>query len=95
MPEKGQYLPGVEGEGVSLRKIKAVDEAFDELIGHRERRMKAGQKESDASAVLTALFHKHNLRSYTYDETKYVLKGKEKIVRAPKDDDNGADTETV
>lgn len=81
----------MEGEGVALRKIKAVDDAFDELLGHRQRRMSAGEKEAAASEILTKLFHKHNLRSYTYDDTKYVIKGKEKVVRAPKDEDNGGE----
>jgi len=86
---RNEELPGVEGEGVSPVSIKAVDNAFDELIGHRTRRMNAAEKESASSAVLVALFHKHNLKVYTYDEKKYTLATIEKIKLKPKDEDNG------
>jgi len=79
-------LPGVQGEGVSPVSIKAVDNAFDELIGHRTRRMNAAEKESAASAVLVTLFHRHNLKVYTYDDRKYTLAQVEKIKLAPKDE---------
>jgi hypothetical protein len=85
-------LPGVEGEGVSQqKKIKAVEDAFGDLLAHRTKRMKAGENEGEASKVLTALFHKHSLKHYFYDDVKYVLQGKEKIIKAPKDvdGDNG------
>ena len=84
---KQDDLSGVEGPGVSVPKIKAVSDAFDTLLAHRQKRMAHGEKEQEASAVLTELFHRHNLKCYTHDEVKYVLKGKEKIVKAPKDVD--------
>jgi hypothetical protein len=88
MPPQPEDLPGVEGEGVSQQKrIKAVEEAFGDLLAHRAKRMKAGENEQASSAVLTALFHKHNLKHYFYDDVKYMLQGKEKIIKAPKDVD--------
>ncbi len=86
---RNEELPGVEGEGVSPVTIKAVDNAFEELLGHRTRRMNAAEKEAAASAVLVALFHKHSLKVYTYDERKYTLAHIEKVKLAPKDEDNG------
>lgn len=84
---KQDDLTGVAGEGVSIPKIKAVEDAFDDLLAHRTKRMQHGEKEQAASAVLTALFHKHSLKRYVHDDVPYVLKGKEKIVKAPKDVD--------
>lgn len=78
------------GPGVEIPSIKAVDEAFDELLGHRKRRMSAGEKEADASAVLVKLFHKHNLKKYRYDDKLYTIKQIEKVTIAPKED-NGAE----
>jgi len=89
MARNDQELPGVVGEGVEPVTIKAVDAAFDELIGHRTRRMNAAEKEQAASAVLVALFHKHNLKVYTYDERKYTLAHIEKVKLAPKEDEAG------
>jgi hypothetical protein len=78
-------LPGVEGEGVSQqKKIKAVEEAFGDLLSAREKRMTHGEKEQAASAVLVQLFHRHNLKDYTYDDRKYTLAQVEKIKLAPK-----------
>jgi len=84
---RNDELPGVVGEGVAPVKIKTVDNAFEDLLAHRGKRMSSGVKEQEAAAVLTDLFHKHNLKCYYFDEVKYVLKGKEKIVKAPKDVD--------
>jgi hypothetical protein len=84
-------LPGVEGEGVSQKKIKAVEEAFSDLLSAREKRMSHGEKEQAASAVLVQLFHRHNLKVYTYDDKKYTLATVEKIKLKPKDENGEAD----
>lgn len=77
-----------EGEGVSpQKKIKAVEEAFGDLLGAREKRMAHGEKEQAASAVLVQLFHRHNLKVYTYDDKKYTLATVEKIKLKPKDEE--------
>ena len=89
MARNDQELPGVVGEGVEPVTIKAVDAAFDELIGHRTRRMNAAEKEQAASAVLVALFHKHSLKVYVYDEKKYTLKQIEKIKIFKEEEANG------
>jgi hypothetical protein len=85
MPKQDD-LAGVEGPGVSVPKIKAVEEAFDALIGARTKRMSWGEKEGEASAALVELFHKHNLRVYTFDDKRYTLKQIEKIKLLPKDE---------
>lgn len=84
-------LPGVEGEGVSPVKIKAVDTAFDELIGARSKRMSWGEKEGEASAALVTLFHKHNLKVYVFDDKNYTLKQIEKIKLAPKEEEENGE----
>jgi len=83
---KNVDLPGVEGPGVSPVRIKAVDEAFDALIGARTKRMSWGEKEAEASAELVALFHKNDLSIYVFDDRKYTLKQIEKIKLLPKDE---------
>lgn len=88
---KQDDLGGIEGEGVSPVKIKAVDTAFDELIGARSKRMSWGEKEGEASATLVNLFHKHNLKVYTFDDKKYTLATIEKIKLKPKDEENGSE----
>jgi hypothetical protein len=87
MARNDQELPAMVGDGVEVVKIKAVEEAFDELLGHRTRRMNAAEKEQAASAVLVALFHKHNLKVYNYDDKKYTLATIEKVKLAPKEED--------
>lgn len=82
-------LPGVEGEGVSQKKVKAIEEAFGDLLAAREKRMSHGEKEQAASAVLVQLFHRHNIKIYTYDDKKYTLATVEKIKLKPKDEENG------
>ena len=80
-------LPGVEGEGVSPVAVKAIDDAFDALISARQKRMSWGEKEAEANASLVALFKKHRISVYTYDERKYKLVDIEKVKLAPKEPD--------
>ncbi len=85
MPQED--LAGVEGEGVSQKKVKAIEDGFAEMLGHRGRRMTAGKKELESSAVLVALFHKHNVKVYYYDDKPYTLATIEKIKLKPKDEE--------
>ena len=77
---------GLKGEGVEKRTIKALDEAMNALLSARSKRMKFGKEEKAASAVVVALFKKHELDAYNYDDTVYDLKSVEKVV-VHKDDD--------
>lgn len=88
---KDNDLPGVEGPGVSIPSIKAVDQAFEDLLDARSKRMKFGEKEADCSSVLIQLFHKHNLKKYRYDEKLYTIKQIEKVTIAPKEDNGSED----
>lgn len=85
---KQSELDAMDGPGVAAVTIKDVDDAFDILLGARSNRMKWGTKEKEAQAALIELFHKHNLKSYNFDDRVYQLKDIEKIVLAPKDDDD-------
>jgi hypothetical protein len=91
MPTESPDLPAMTGDGVERKMIKAVEDAFADLIGHRTRRMNAAEKEQASSAVLVHLFHKHNLKTYVYDDKKYTIKQIEKIKLAPKDEDGSDD----
>jgi hypothetical protein len=85
MPRQQEDLAGVEGEGVSQPKIKAVEDGFEALLNARTNRMKWGTKEKDAQTELIALMEKHELELYNYDDVVYQLKDIKKVVRVPKD----------
>ena len=84
MAAKTEELPGVEGEGVTPKKIKALDTAIDDWRAIVQKRMDLTEKEVEASQRVTDLMHKHGLTAYPYwvdDETQklVVLEGKEKL----------------
>lgn len=81
-------LGGMNGPGVESPKIKAVDEAFDTLIGARGNRMKWGLKEKEAQTELVALMEKNELELYRFDDVVYQLKDIKKVVRLPKEDED-------
>lgn len=85
MPRQQEDLAGVEGPGVSKPKIKAVDEALENLLAARSKRMKFAEQEKDAQAALVELFHKNDLTCYSFDDQVYELVDIEKIKRAKKD----------
>ena len=81
---KTEEIPGMTGEGVSPKKIKALDNAIADWRSIVEDRMNLTEREVSAAAKVTELLHKHNLTSYPYwvdDETQklVVLEGKEKL----------------
>lgn len=85
---RNEDLPGVEGEGVSPVKIKAMDEAFDALLGARGNRMKWATKEKEAQTALIDLFHKTDLKLYVFDDRTYILADIEKVKLKPKDEED-------
>lgn len=85
MPRQQEDLTGVEGPGVSQPKIKAVDEAMENLLAARSKRMKFAEQEKEAQTLLVELFHKHDLTHYSFDDTVYELVDIEKIKRVKKD----------
>lgn len=85
---KQDDLDGIEGEGVSAVKIKAMDEAFDALLGARGNRMKWAAKEKEAQTVLIDLFHKKELKMYVFDDRTYILADIEKVKLKPKDEED-------
>lgn len=87
---RNEELPGVEGPGVSPVKVKALDEAFDELLGARKRRMDWGKKEKDAQSRVLELMKKHEVEVYYYDETPYEIVDIEKVRRKPKDEEENS-----
>lgn len=91
MPEKSQDLPAMEGEGVAPRKIKAVDELFDSLLGARSNRMKWAKKEKEVQTDLIALMEKHELQLYVFDDRVYILADIKKVKLKPKDEEDDGD----
>lgn len=81
---------GLTGDGVERKSIKSLDEAMNELLSARGKRMKFGKEEKEAGARVVELFSKHNLRAYNYDDKTYDLKTIAKVV-VHKDDDEDED----
>jgi len=73
-------LQGMEGEGVSRRKIKAVETASDNYVEVRDKRMKLTEQEVEARAVLIQKMRDNNITEYVYDDHKVLLvPGKDKV----------------
>ena len=89
---KTDDLPGVEGEGVSRKKIKSVEVAADNYCDIRDRRMSLTEKEVEARTVLISKMKEHGLSEYVYDDHKVVLlPGVEKVKVRTVDGDGDAD----
>ena len=81
---------GLVGEGAERKSIKAIDVALGDMLNARKKRMEWGKKEQEAQASLIELFHKHNVEKYSFDDDElYELQGKEKIVKAKPQSDDG------
>lgn len=81
---KTEELPGVEGEGVTTKKIASLEKAIGEWRDIVTRRMELTAEEVKAATKVTELMHKHEVTVYPYwvdDETRklVVLEGKEKL----------------
>lgn len=82
-------LPGVTGKGVAPVRIKAVDDAAEEYVKIRDRRMAMTKKEVQAKQTLIDLLHKNaekigaddeGVMCYEYDDVVVELKpGKEQL----------------
>jgi len=74
----------IEGEGVSRKQIKALEDAIDEWNSVKERRMKLTETEVEKKSAVLALMHKHELKEYFFGEDadrKVVLKDMVKVER--------------
>lgn len=93
---KTDELP-IEGEGVSTKKIKALDVAIDDWRDAVEKRMALTKKEVEAGAKVRDLMHKHNVTAYPYTdsgdvEKLVILEGKENLkLKKAEDADEGED----
>jgi hypothetical protein len=84
MPAKTDELPAMEGEGVSEKRIKAIDDAADDWRSALAKRQNLLEKEVELRDAVVALMHKHGVTKYRYnvddDTTKLlVLVGSEKL----------------
>ena len=84
MPAKTDELPAMEGEGVSAKRIKAIDDAADDWRSAVAKRQNLLEKAVELRDAVVALMHKHGVTKYRYnvdDETTklLVLVGSEKL----------------
>lgn len=87
MAKKQGELPGVEKP-----VVKAVEEAADEYVNVRDRRMKLTEAEVEKRSILIHEMKKARLTSYSYDGQVITLDTKDAVkVRALKADDDAED----
>lgn len=97
---KTSDLPGITGKGVAPVRIKAVDDAAEEYVKVRDRRMGLTKKEVQAKQTLIDLLHKNSekigadeegIMRYEYDDVVVELSpGKETLkVRTASSPDGG------
>jgi hypothetical protein len=73
---KTEELSGMEGEGIAVKKIAALDKAVETWRAYVEQRMSLTEKEVEARDKCIALMHKHNVVCYRYwisDEEQKLL----------------------
>jgi rare lipoprotein A (peptidoglycan hydrolase) len=86
---KTSDLPGISGTGVAPVRIKAVDDAAEEYVKVRDRRMGLTKKEVQAKQNLIDIIHKNaekigadneGIMRYEYDDVVVELSpGKEQL----------------
>ena len=73
---KTDEIPGIEGEGVSPKKIKKLDNAIEKWRSFVGQRMAVLESEIEARNNVVAIMHAENLTKYPYwedDETQKVV----------------------
>jgi len=89
MAKKQGELPGVE-----RKVIKAVENAADDYVDVRDKRMTLTTKEVEKRAVLIAAMEEHGITSYRYDDRVITLEAKAKVsVKNAHDGDGENDNE--
>jgi hypothetical protein len=84
---KQKELPGIERQ-----KVKAIEDAADDYVAVRDKRMALTEKEVEAREVLLALMDKHGLTNYRYDDQIIsVLPARKVKVKHFKDDADSGD----
>lgn len=77
MANRTEELPGVEGEGVSPKKIKRLDNAINAWRSYMTERMDVLEKEVEARNKVVSIMHEEGVTSYPYwvtdDEKKMVV----------------------
>jgi hypothetical protein len=84
---KSVDLPGMVGDGVEEKRIKAIDDAADLYTDARDKRMTLGEQEVERREKLLDLMKKHGLKRYQYDgQMVEITDGlKVKKIKPPKD----------
>jgi exoribonuclease R len=65
--DKQGYLPEMEPPSIA-----EIDRAADAYRECRDERMQLTETETELSAALLAVMHKHNLKNYTYGDPPFV-----------------------
>lgn len=80
MAPKQDDIPGVEGEGVSLKKIRRLDDAIDAWREAVEKRMKLSLTEIEKRDRVLTIMHEEGLSRYRWtDDRNVVLKDGVKV----------------
>ncbi len=83
-PKKNPDLPGIKGQGVELPSIPAIDDAIEEYVKWRDKRMACTPKEVETKAALLRLMKKHKVETYSHDELVATIVPEEETVKVKK-----------
>jgi UDP-N-acetylmuramyl pentapeptide synthase len=86
-------IPGIEGEGVSQKKIPAVTKAATRYLEVRDQRMALTEKEVDAKAVLLNAMEENGLTIYRFDDHCVEVTSKKNVKVKSADDGEGSEDE--
>ena len=78
--------------GMERKVIKAVENAADDYVDVRDKRMALTTKEVERRAILIQAMQDAGVTSYRYDDRVITLESKSKVkVKTDKDGDEGED----
>ncbi len=67
-PPRGQFEFGLKGNGVEKNSIQEIDNAAEEYVSVRDRRMAFTKEEIKNKAALLKLMKDHKIDRYEYDD---------------------------
>ena len=77
--------------GMERPKVKEIEDAAEDYVAIRDKRMSLTEKEVDARAVLLAAMEKHKLDAYRFDDRVVIVLPAKKVKVKTASDDEGDD----
>ena len=87
---KTKELPGMTGAGVEDKRIKAIDDAYEDWDDAKEKRMTLTEREIETRDKLVQVMQSHGVSKYRYDGKLIECDSKTRIkVSKVKDGEEG------